>query len=175
MERTESIVVQVAPDYENTKIKEMEMFGWNLQSRQEIHEEGEAYGRPSFLDSDEYIIKTKVSHYTKLHFVRSLSLPNLDQIKRIESEYFSLPFLSPPSWKGPIIFIAAWLLVIGPVLTAIIASVAEMLGVVLYFVGIALGSLWIYSTVKKRKAARQSCEQSAHRARELVGQLEALG
>lgn len=51
MERTESIVVQVAPDYENAKIKEMEMFGWNLQCRQEIHEEGEAYGRPSYIDS----------------------------------------------------------------------------------------------------------------------------
>lgn len=44
MERTESIVVQVSPEYENAKIKEMEMFGWNLQGRQEIHEEGEAYG-----------------------------------------------------------------------------------------------------------------------------------
>lgn len=39
MERTESIVVQVAPDYENDRIKEMGMFGWNLQGRQEIHRE----------------------------------------------------------------------------------------------------------------------------------------
>lgn len=36
MERTESTVIQVAPDYENDKIKEMEGFGWNLQGRQEV-------------------------------------------------------------------------------------------------------------------------------------------
>ena len=33
MEQTESVVVQVAPDYENMRIKEMEMFGWNLHGR----------------------------------------------------------------------------------------------------------------------------------------------
>ena len=58
IEKTESTVVQVAPSYENAKIKEMENFGWNLQNRQEIHEEGDAYGGPSVF-SDEYIIKTK--------------------------------------------------------------------------------------------------------------------
>jgi len=99
MERTESTVVQVAPDYENAKIEEMQMFGWSLQSRQEIHEEGDAYGRPSFLFDDEYIVKTKVYHYVKLHFVRSLGLPNLHEIRQLESKYFgpepSFPRLVP--------------------------------------------------------------------------------
>ena len=103
MERTESIVVQVAPDYENVKIKEMEAFGWNLQGRQEIHKEGEAYGRPSYIDSSEYIIKTTVYHYVKLHFVRNLSLPNIERIKALEARYFGLPFpnfprLVPGGW-----------------------------------------------------------------------------
>jgi hypothetical protein len=47
MERTESIVIQVAPSYENTMIKEMEMSGWNLQSRQATHKEGESFGSTS--------------------------------------------------------------------------------------------------------------------------------
>ena len=116
MERTESIVVQVAPDYENAKIKEMEMFGWNLQGRQEIHEEGEAYGRPSYIDSSEYLIKTTVYHYVKLHFTRSLSLPNLERIKELEAQYFSLPFpkfprLFPPGGIfGFILWLFLWFL-----------------------------------------------------------------
>ncbi len=97
MERTESIVVQVAPDYENDKIKEMEAFGWNLHGRQEIHEEGEAYGRPSFIDSSEYIIKVKVHHYVKLHFTRSLGLPNLERIRALEAQYFGLPYPNFPA------------------------------------------------------------------------------
>lgn len=114
MERTESIVVQVAPDYENVKIKEMESFGWNLHGRQEIHEKGDAYGRPSFIDRSEYIIKTKVYHYVKLHFTRSLSLPNLERIKALEAKYFSLPFpkfprLAPPGGLfGFIIWMFLW-------------------------------------------------------------------
>jgi hypothetical protein len=103
MERTESAVIQVAPEYEQAKIKEIETFGWSLQGRQEVHEEGEAYGRPSFIDSSEYIIKTKVYLYVKLHFVRSLSLPNIERVKVLEDQYFSLPFpnfprLLPGGW-----------------------------------------------------------------------------
>lgn len=101
MERTESVVVQVAPDYENEKIKEMEIFGWNLQGRQEIHEEGEAYGRPSYIDSNEYLIKTTVYRYVKLHFKRSLNLPNLEKIKELEEQYYSLSFPKFPHLFPP--------------------------------------------------------------------------
>lgn len=90
MERTESTVIQVAPDYENAMIKEMEQFGWSLQGRQEIHQEGDAYGRPSLLGGD-YIITFKVHQYVKLHFIRSVNLPHLDQIRRLEKEYFNFP------------------------------------------------------------------------------------
>ncbi len=109
MERTESIVVQTAPDFENDKIREMAMFGWNLQGRQEIHEKGEAFGRPSYLDSGTYLIKTTVHHYVKLHFVRGLNLPNLDKIRRVESEYFGLPNPSFPALvPGPAILLLFW-------------------------------------------------------------------
>lgn len=149
MERTESIVIQVAPDYENVKIKEMEKFGWSLQNRQEIHEEGEAYGRPSFLDSDAYIIKTKVYHYVKLHFARSLSLPNLDKIRELENEYFGLPEPSFPKQLPWMLRISIpWLL-------------ARFFGVELrgFFLFLFLGPYWYnkyknkYENYKKEKAA----------------------
>jgi hypothetical protein len=96
MERTESVIIQVSPNYENAKIKEMEIFGWNLQNRQEIHEKGDAYAVPQFLDPSSYItgtvsVMTEVSKYVKLHFVRSLNTSNLDKIKILEDKYFSFP------------------------------------------------------------------------------------
>ena len=93
MERTESIVVEVTPDYENESIKEREMFGWSLQGRQEIHEEGNAYGYGgTFNGIGSYTTVVEVSKYVKLHFVRPLSLPNLDRIKQLETQYFNMVF-----------------------------------------------------------------------------------
>jgi len=168
MERTESTVVQVAPDYENSKIKEMEMFGWNLQGRQEIHEEGEAYGRPSYLSSSTYVVKTTVKHYVKLHFIRSLSLPNLDKIKQIESEYFSLPFPIPPSLKWPVILLGIGILTLIGVLT----GDKNLIPGSIFF--LAVGGFWLNSRIKKRKVAMEKCAQSARRMDELKSQLQAL-
>lgn len=169
MERTESIVVQVVPDYENAKIKEMEMFGWNLQGRQEIHEEGEAYGRPSYLDSSTYVIKTKVSHYVKLHFVRSLSLPNLDQIKQIEQEYFNLPFPAPPTFKS---FIWPALFVLFGIISLTNSEIEGGIPLFLMFSG--LGGWWFYSKIKKRQKNIAICEQSIRGQEKLVNQLQSL-
>lgn len=175
MERTESIVIQVAPAYENAKIKEMEMFGWNLQGRQEIHEEGDAYGKPSWLDKSEYVIKIKVSHYVKLHFTRGLSFPNLDKIKQIESEYFSLPFPKPPSLTWPVI-LTAWPALTIPVAigTAIKEPAGGLVALIICIVWAALGYRWIRSRAKRRKEGVKTCEQSLHRMEELKTQLNLL-
>lgn len=95
MERFESKIIQVAPGLENYQIKEMELFGWSLQSRQDIQEQGLAYTRRDYFDKELYITEQEVEHYVKLHFIRSLSLPNLDRIRKIELEYFNLPFPFP--------------------------------------------------------------------------------
>lgn len=89
MGQTESIVVQVAPAYENRRIKEMEMFAWNLHGRQEIHQRGNALGMPSYMSDSTYLVKTSVSRYVKLHFVRSMTHPHREQLKPLEREYFS--------------------------------------------------------------------------------------
>src|SRR5947209_7421150 len=98
MERTESTVVQVAPSYENAKIREMEGFGWSLQGRQEIHEEGDALGE---VIGTRYVVKTKVSHYVKLHFTRNQSLPNIGHLRQLETEYRGLPFPKVPTFTVP--------------------------------------------------------------------------
>ena len=129
MERTESKVVQVAPDYENNKIQEQQIFGWNLQGRQEIHEEGNTEGGPDFL-GDGYTIKTQVSTYVKLHFVRSLEMPNIGRIKELENEYNSLerpqyPALIPGGFPLVFFWLLPWLLLYIPFGFILKKSVAD--------------------------------------------------
>jgi hypothetical protein len=173
--RIESIVVQVAPSYENDKIQEMQIFGWNLQGRQEIHEEGDAYGRPSYVSDSTYVVKTKVRHYVKLHFTRSLSLPNIDKVKQIEAEYFSLPFPGPASLVGPIVVMVFFGIGIFPAIGAMSQNMAEGFGLlVVYGVFVGLGYLWLQSRLKKRREAAATCGKSARRMKELRSALDAL-
>jgi hypothetical protein len=169
MERTESLVIQVAPTFEQDKIKEMETFGWNLQGRQEIHEEGDAYGRPSYIDRSTYVVKTKVKHYVKLHFVRSLSLPNLDKIREIETEYNGLPFPAPPRLGWPIGLTAFF------ALGFIIGNPQNPVTVRIFFaVLVALCGYWVSKRLRKRKDAITTCEQSVSRGRALLEQAASL-
>lgn len=153
MERTESIVVQVAPYYENAKIKEMEAFGWNLQNRQEIHEEGDAYGRPSYIDRSEYIIKTTVYHYVKLHFVRSLGLPNIELVKALETQYFGLPFPRFPRLAPP----------------------GGLIGLVLLMFWYPFWPLWYYFGYKPKKAAADAqLAETVRKQQEILSEVAAL-
>ena len=165
MERTESTVIQVAPDYENARIKEMENFGWSLQGRQEIHEKGEAYGRPSYVSDSTYIIKTTVSHYVKLHFVRSQNLKGLEQIRALESQYFALPFPAVPSvmsFAWPVVLILMGLVSLTNPQTA-----AGLFGLVLFG---GLGAWWFYAKIQKRQRGLSVCGESVRRQQELIGQ-----
>lgn len=158
MERTEGTVVQVAPSFENAKIHEMEAFGWNLQGRQEIHEVGDAFGRPSFTSNVTYLIKTKVSHYVKLHFVRNLALPNIARIRKLESEYSGLPFPAPLSFLWPIIITAF----------PILCMMAQESFV--FLVGLVPCILWIRSRMGKNRAAAEIRAASAERAEKIMGE-----
>ena len=169
MERTESLIVQVAPSFEQDKIKEMETFGWNLQGRQEVHEEGDAYGRPSYTNSSTYVVKTKVKHYVKLHFVRSLTLPNLDKIRQIEAEYNNLPFPQPPGLGWPIgltVFFA---------LGVIIESGEDPVTSRIFFAVLtALCGYWVSRRLRKRKNAIAVCQESVAKGRQLLEQAASL-
>jgi hypothetical protein len=163
MERTESTVIQVAPSYENEKIQEMEAFGWNLHGRQEMHEEGDAEGRPSITGST-YVVRTKVHRYVKLHFVRSLSMPNLQRIKQLEQEYFGQTFPPVPTMTVPGCF--ALFGAVGIVIClAMINQQGSpgIFGVIMYIVWVALGYLWIKSRQKKRADATTKRDASIAR------------
>jgi hypothetical protein len=175
VQRMESTVIQVSPDYENDKIQEMEMFGWALQGRQEIHEEGDAYGRPSLIDSSTYVVKTKVSHYVKLHFVRSLALPNLTEAKNLEAQYFNLPFLKVPGLGWPIGFTAFGIFGLIIYLAVLNRPGSTAIGgVIFYAVWVALGLCWVKSRKKKRAAAEANNHASIARMQEIRGQVTSL-
>ena len=177
MERTESKVVQVAPDYENDKIKEMELFAWNLQGRQEIMghlKEAETSdnlftamwrGGVEGATGKKYV---EYDHYVKLHFVRDLNLPNLQTIKKLETECYNLPFPEIPAFKSfiwPSLFILVGLLSLGS---------PGQSGIIPFFLFVGLGAWWFYSKVKKRQKNLDICGQSLKKQEELIRQLQSL-
>ena len=118
MENFESKIVQVSPEFENMKIQEQQTFGWSLQGRQEIHEEGDSEGTPDLIGGG-YTIRTKVNVYVKLHFVRSREMPNIGQIRELEAEYNSMerpsfPALIPGGLSLLIFWILPWLTIYIP-------------------------------------------------------------
>lgn len=173
MERTESTVIQVAPDFENAKIQEMQSFGWSLQGRQEMHQEGDAYGAPSAF-GNKYIIKTTVHHYVKLHFVRGLDVPNLDKIKALETEYFNLPFPALPPLKGPGILTALGVVAVLVGVTSLGKPNFSPTYLIMYFVILAAGVLWLRSRLANRQQAMHVCTGSGARMEAIRSELGPL-
>lgn len=88
MARTESKVMQVHPNDEQQVINLMQRFHWSLLNAQEIKL------RDSHLESSytgDIKSVTVTEHYIKLSFSRDIDLPNLDKVKRLENQFFSLP------------------------------------------------------------------------------------
>jgi len=85
--RTESKVVQVRPEDEQSQIDFMHQFYWNLLSSQEIR----SIDNHLETRGDNLFNVTKIDHYVKLAFSRDVQTPNLDKIKNLETEFFSLP------------------------------------------------------------------------------------
>lgn len=86
MGRTESKSIQVHPVDEQQQIDFMQHFYWNLLSSQEIK------NIDNHLESrgDNLYQVTKTEHYVKLVFSRDVDAPNLDKIKKLETEFFSI-------------------------------------------------------------------------------------
>jgi hypothetical protein len=141
-----------------------------MQNRQEFHQEGEAYGRPSYLDSSTYIVKTKISHFVKLHFARSVSLPNLQSIQQLEAERDHLPFPSLPSLGWPIGITAFFSF--GILLVMFGAAPINLLPVYLGLAG--LGAYWTYRRLQKRKIASEERARSLERAKDILIEVSRL-
>lgn len=173
MEREESIILHVVPRYQNTKVKEMEMFGWILRNMQEFHapyegtieEDVPITGSIGSYYPRSYTVRTtKAMHYVKLHFGRNLNLPNINEIKNIESAYFSLPI--PSLHPG---FASLALLVIGGLAFISFVSASWLFVVTILFGGIIFYGL--HSTEKKYDEIRR---KSLKRREELKQQLMEL-
>lgn len=185
MERTESTVVSVAPDFENDKIREMSFFGWNLHGRQEIIGPLQERGTSDNLFKEIGLgmmegatgKKTFVrDHYVKLHFVRSLSLPNLGRIQKLEAEFRGLPLPnSPGSLVGPILFTlmplpGGFVMLADP----LGKQGPGLLGLVVVIGWIFLGISWIKKRNQKRSAVEAQHRASRKRAAEIFQELPIL-
>ncbi|MCL0046559.1 hypothetical protein M1N18_01075 [Dehalococcoidales bacterium] len=146
--------------------------------------------------------RIEAEHHVKLHFARSLALPNLDRVREIESEYFNLPFPLPTSRPtsalgklgdiagdiGCLLFICLMcmpLFVIG--IGYLGKGDISGLFAILFAIGLATpGLLFLRWTRKKRRKAEEARreeeerawqirQQSQRRAEELLVELKKLG
>lgn len=92
MARTESVTFQVHPNNEQAQIDLMQKFHWSLLTTQEIKTIDNHLERRG----DDIYQVTNSEHYVKLTFNRQLDLPNLNDIKRLEQQYNSLPYPTYP-------------------------------------------------------------------------------
>jgi zinc-ribbon domain len=176
--RSESVIVSVSPNFENECIKERELFGWNLQNRQEVvghlreAETPDGLGHALWRGAVEGMTNTKsleYDHYVKLHFVRGAGLPNLPRIKQLESEYFSLP---SPTAKGIVWPILFSLMPIPSLFVALSDPSGKQgspgLALLPVAIGwILLGLYWVRARRRKQAAAASACAASLARAKEI--------
>lgn len=92
---------------------------------------------------------TNSEHYVKLAFSRSLETPNLNEVKRLEQDFFSLPRPKfPKLFPGGII---VWLILI-----------------VIYGAGIVVWLLYFFLSYKPNKEKAEECVQTiSRRTREI--------
>lgn len=86
MARTESISIQVHPNDEQEQINLMQEFHWSLLNAQDVKTIDNHLERRG---NDIYQV-TNTEHYVKLTLNRALDEPNLDEIKRLEQDFFGL-------------------------------------------------------------------------------------
>ncbi len=162
MGRTESFSIQVHPNDEQAQINLMQRFGWNLLSSQEIKVMDSHLERRG----DTIQSVTKSEHYIKLVFSREVDMPNLDRIKRLESEYFSFSYPGKKGFVGAII-----ILIISIICFAGVEGIAGVAAGVLF---LALFAFLVYITVKKNKELQELANSNARRQQEILKEVDQL-
>lgn len=92
MARTESISIQTHPNDEQSQINLMEKFHWSLLGSQTVDRVDNSLERRG---DTIYAVRTE-EKYVKLQFSRDLALPHLAEVKRLEQEFFNLPWPEMP-------------------------------------------------------------------------------
>jgi len=163
MPRTESITIQVHPNDEQSQINLMQRFHWSLLSTQEIKTIDHHLERRG----DKIYQVTNSERYIKLAFSREVDLPNLQQVKRLEQEYFSLP---SPAHPGSALGVVLAILVL-----AILGSATKNFGVGFIFAIGAYVAYYFYVYLPKKRAADQTATEIANRRHGILRELEQYG
>lgn len=165
MARTESISIQVHPNDEQNQINLMQRFYWNLLSSQEIKTVDSSLEKRG----DTIYSVTKSENYIKLVFQRDLDTLNLDKIKQLENEYFSLEYKKPPKFTGPII-----LIVIGLIILLGGGGTADLAGFGVMLVILAGGIYWLVKKIQKRKQVSEIYLANNKKREEILSQVDNL-
>ncbi|MCL4510252.1 MAG: hypothetical protein M1470_04205 [Bacteroidetes bacterium] len=160
MARTESKSIQVHPSDEQNQINLMQRFHWNLQNSQEINV------KDSHLETrgNDLVSVTESQHYVKLLFTRDLDTPNLDKLKALENEYFSMQLPKKPGFVAPVVVTILALPILSG-LGAAMGAVGAVLGFILAIVG---GVFWIKKNVDTRNGIQAMAARHAKRRNEIL-------
>lgn len=167
MARTESKSTQVHPADEQNMIDVMQRFHWNLQSSQEIKTKDSHLERRG----DKIYSVTETEHYVKLVFTRDLDTPNLDRLRELENEYFSMQFPSKPGVIAPIPVSVIGGLIIGAIVEQIAGSFVAWTILILCWVG---GFFWLKKNINRRREIDQIIENNLKRRAEILNECDKL-
>jgi hypothetical protein len=155
MERTESKIVETAPQDENDVIQNLQSFGWNLQNRQELRFEGNSRTTPDMLSGfggiESSTTTTEIHHYVKLHFVRSMNIPNLDEIHDLENEYFNLSIPDKPK----LFPVGLWLWIILSLIYGIVLVIYAIYYLLSYKPSLEKWNMYARATIKRANEIEQ--------------------
>lgn len=146
--------IKVSTSDEQSAIDEMQCFGWELKSSQEINVKDSHLEKGTFTDTI-YSVTTS-EHYVKLVFSRDTAMSNYSRISYLENEYYTLVGQKPVK-PAPFRFLVAF---------------------VLLWVAIAPGVLYIVFKIigktKYKKAYNEWNEKFTKRGREIFTELNSL-
>ena len=167
MARTESFSIQVHPNDEQNQINLMQRFHWNLLSSQEIKTVDSSLEKRG----DKIYSVTKSENYIKLVFQRDLDVPNINKIKELESEYFSLEYPPKPSVIKPIPIAFVISIIIGIILES---AVGEILGWITVILGTGLGVYITINNVNKRKQLTELYASNNSRREDILLEVDGI-
>ena len=154
MARTESKSFQCHPNDEQEQIDLMQKFHWSLLSSQTIDKVD------SHLEQrgDDIYSVTTSEKYVKLTFSRDLDLPNLNEIKKLEAEYFGLPY---PDYPRSIFPFPSFIPIPGFLFWIVFWFASVGIGLVIWL-------LYVFLSYKPKKAKAESVAQSNYEKRQQI-------
>jgi hypothetical protein len=154
MARTESKSFQVHPDDEQEQINLMQKFHWSLLNSQTIDKVDNHLEQRG----DSVYSVTNSEKYVKLTFSRDLDLPNLNELKQLEQDYFGLPV---PQYPSSIFPFPSFIPIPGVLFWLVFAVFTLGIGAVIWL-------LYFFKSYKPKKAEAERVSQSNYEKRQQI-------